>query len=188
MRLIPLQKRVYDRKSRNDQAGINQLFANRLKHVMLEAGFRYDIVDAVLAAPLVDVYTMFAKARLLTERAEDREFKEVTESLSRVTNLAKKAPKGVFVSENLFENETESRLLAATLEVEFGLAEAWKVKDAYAAYQALAQCRATINTFFDHTMVMADNEATRNNRLALLDRLAKSIQSYADFQKIVFSA
>ncbi|MFP7335579.1 glycine--tRNA ligase subunit beta [Shouchella clausii] len=163
-------------------------FANRLKHVMLEAGFRYDIVDAVLAAPLVDVYTMFAKARLLTERAEDREFKEVTESLSRVTNLAKKAPKGGLISEDLFENETESRLLAATLEVEFGLAEAWKIKDAFAAYQALAQCRDTINTFFDHTMVMADNEAIRNNRLALLDRLAKSIQSYADFQKIVFSA
>ncbi|WP_263706026.1 glycine--tRNA ligase subunit beta [Shouchella tritolerans] len=163
-------------------------FANRLKHVMLEAGFRYDIVDAVLAAPLVDVYTMFAKARLLTERAEEQEFKEVTESLSRVTNLAKKAPKGGLVSKDLFDNETESRLLAATLEVEFGLAEAWKSKDAFAAYQVLAQCRDTINTFFDHTMVMADNEAIRNNRLALLDRLAKSIQSYADFQKIVFSA
>ncbi|WP_078391380.1 glycine--tRNA ligase subunit beta [Shouchella patagoniensis] len=167
---------------------LNRFFISRLKYLMVEQGYRYDLVDAVLAAPLVDVYTVFSKAKVLSEEVVQSGFKETIEALSRVTNLARKADQDVSVSEEFFENEKESSLLSSTIRVESNLVQAWEENDAYAAFHALAECRSTINEFFEHTMVMTDNDAVRTNRLALLKRLAASIHSYADFQQIIFAA
>lgn len=48
------------------------------------------------------------------------------------------------------------------------------------ALQELAQLRETVDTFFDKVMVMADDEALRNNRLALLNQLRKLFLDVAD--------
>ncbi|MBM7838105.1 glycyl-tRNA synthetase beta chain [Alkalihalobacillus xiaoxiensis] len=165
-----------------------RFFTGRLKFLMTDLGYRYDVVDAVLASPLVDTHSMFAKAAELNDQINTGNFKGVTESLSRVTNLAKKAETSTVVSEEWFENDAEAKLLSTTVKVELGLAKAWAEKDAAKAYELLASCRPVIDTFFEETMVMTDDEMVRNNRLALLRRLAVSIQSYADFQQIVFAS
>ncbi|MFB4211855.1 glycine--tRNA ligase subunit beta [Shouchella sp. JSM 1781072] len=165
-----------------------QFFLSRFKHLMNEAGYRYDVVDAVLAAPLVDVYSMFAKAEAIGQQLNQPEFKKAVEALSRVTNLAQKAETDTIIDEALFENDVEAKLLAAIVEVEMSLAQAWTRHDAFAAYHLLAACQEPIHAFFEHTMVMVDDPAIRSNRLALLKRLARSIHSYADFQQIVFSS
>lgn len=164
-----------------------RFFSSRIRFMMIDAGYRYDVVDAVLASPFVDIYSMYEKAAVLNEQINTVIFKEVTESLSRVTNLAKKAETSDGVTEEWFENDAEAKLLSMTVEVELGLAKAWEQKDARKAYKLLASCRPVIDAFFEETMVMTTNDVVRNNRLALLRRLAASIHSYADFQQIVFA-
>ena len=41
-----------------------------------------------------------------------------------------------------------------------------------------------INAFFDGVLVMAEDEATRQNRLALLQAIRDLTRSYADFSKL----
>ena len=41
-----------------------------------------------------------------------------------------------------------------------------------------------IDEFFDGVMVMVENEAVRNNRLALLDEIGKLFLRIADFSKL----
>ena len=53
--------------------------------------------------------------------------------------------------------------------------------------QALEQIRQLvdpINTFFDKVLVMADDQALRESRLGILQRIAALMKPYADFSKL----
>ena len=52
--------------------------------------------------------------------------------------------------------------------------------DYASALSSLASLREPVDSFFDEVMVMADDEATRNNRLALLNRLRNLFLRVAD--------
>ncbi|WZY00987.1 glycine--tRNA ligase subunit beta [Bacillus sp. FSL W7-1360] len=160
-------------------------FETRLKYAFTEAGNRYDVVDAVLQAPQTDVETMLAKSQLLTEKVDDATFKKSVEAFRRVTNLATKATHDEEVSNDLFENESESMLCQATLKVEKEMGQALAARDVKAAFASLTACEPAIAAFFADTMVMCDDARIRHNRLALLRRLAQSIEAFADFQQLV---
>jgi Glycyl-tRNA synthetase, beta subunit len=55
----------------------------------------------------------------------------------------------------------------------------------HAALELLAELREPINRFFDAVMVMADDAAVRDNRLALLAGIADMTSAFADFRKLV---
>ncbi|MFQ5518499.1 MAG: DALR anticodon-binding domain-containing protein, partial [Mariprofundus sp.] len=48
----------------------------------------------------------------------------------------------------------------------------------------LAGLRGPVDRFFDDVMVMTDDEALRNNRLALLTRLRELFLHLADFSRL----
>jgi glycyl-tRNA synthetase beta chain len=52
--------------------------------------------------------------------------------------------------------------------------------DYASALSSLASLRAPVDNFFDEVMVMADDEAVRDNRLALLNRLRNLFLRVAD--------
>jgi glycyl-tRNA synthetase beta chain len=53
-----------------------------------------------------------------------------------------------------------------------------------AALQRLAKLRQPIDRYFDQVMVMTDNDAQRNNRLAQLSQLRKLFLDVADISQI----
>ena len=50
--------------------------------------------------------------------------------------------------------------------------------------EQLAQLRPAVDRFFDEVMVMSEDLALQNNRLALLDQLLQSFRQVADFSRI----
>jgi glycyl-tRNA synthetase beta chain len=52
------------------------------------------------------------------------------------------------------------------------------------ALGAIATLRDPVDAFFDHVMVMADEEAIRRNRLALLASISAVFGQIADFSQI----
>ena len=50
--------------------------------------------------------------------------------------------------------------------------------------EQLAELRPDVDCFFDEVMVMVDDEALKNNRLALLEQLLQSFRKVADFSRI----
>ncbi len=52
------------------------------------------------------------------------------------------------------------------------------------ALDDIAQLRDPVDAFFDHVMVMAENEALRINRIALLRDIAGLFGMFADFSKL----
>lgn len=144
---------------------------------MMSKSVSKDIKEAVLAGSNFVVAEMLEAADALVEASKAEGYKSAVESLSRVFNLAEKAQAGVAVDESLFENDEEKALAQAAADLNL----AGSASDKLAQLFALS---SVIDKFFDNTMVMVDNEAVKNNRLAILAELTAKASSVAAFNKL----
>jgi glycyl-tRNA synthetase beta chain len=103
----------------------------------------------------------------------------------RITNILKKteAPAGG-VQENLLQEQAEKNLYAAIVRVRPGVDAAAASGDFTGTLKTLAQLRDDVDAFFNDVMVMADDLALRNNRLALLSSLHAMMNRVADISKL----
>lgn len=159
-------------------------FGLRVKKLLSE-DLRYDVVDAVIASGFNHIGSVVARGHDLMKVVQSTpDFKLTIESFGRVSNLAAKSS-GVAVQPALFVEPAERELYAswqaATTEYHT-LLTANRTAEALALLSSL---RPAITAFFDQVMVMAEDEAVRENRLALLAAVDQDIRSYADFSKLV---
>ncbi|WHI44832.1 glycine--tRNA ligase subunit beta [Microbulbifer sp. TRSA001] len=105
----------------------------------------------------------------------------------RVSNILAKLDSAVpsSVDEALLQEEAEKALFAAVqvarTEVEPLYSDALFAE----GLAGLAGLRETVDSFFDHVMVMSDDEQLRNNRLALLAQLRALFLEVADISLLV---
>ncbi|UVI32151.1 glycine--tRNA ligase subunit beta [Paenibacillus spongiae] len=165
-----------------------EFFSLRVKNVLSEQGIRYDVVDAVMAAGYNDLGQTVNRAAALTASAAGErrdEFKLVVDALTRVGNLAAKAT-SKHVDPALFAEQAEKDLHAAWQAVSADIDAAIANGDAADAIAKLSGLKDIINGYFDHVMVMAEDEAVRTNRLAALAAIAESTGRLADLSKLVW--
>lgn len=139
---------------------------------------RYDIINAVTTGELTDTTQMFKSAVALSAHIDDDNFREGVESLTRVMRLTTKNPTDAAVDSALFENAAESQLYAeaSLLEgAEFTTDELLK---------ALLGLQPAIAAYFDETMVMVDDEAVKQNRLASLQSVSNQANKVANFMAL----
>ena len=144
---------------------------------MMSKSVSKDIKAAVLAGSNFVVAEMLEAADALVEVSKAADYKAAVESLSRVFNLAEKAPADVTVDASLFENDEEKALAQAAAELNLSGSASDKLAQLFAL-------SPVIDKFFDNTMVMVDNEAVKNNRLAILAELTAKASSVAAFNKL----
>ena len=178
--LAQLVSRLYELKfdslNYENQEAVLDFFRARVEK-MMDRNIPKDIVTAVLQSTNFVVRDLVETAALLAEKAQEDNFKSAVESLSRVFNLAEKAQGQTAVNPALFENQEEKDLAAAVEKVEL-------TSDLAANLDQLFALSPVIDAFFDHTMVMAEDETVRNNRLALLASLTAKAGQLAQFNQI----
>lgn len=180
---VPLDKLVtelyalnFDSLTYANQAEVMSFIAARIEK-MMDSSIPKDIREAVLSSSTFVVKELLAASSAIFQASKTDGYKSAVESLARVFNLAEKAEAGVSLSANLFENEAEKALAAAV--------EGLSLSEDMAANLAkLFALSPVIDAFFDNTMVMADDMAVRNNRLALLKTLAEKAGKVAVFNKL----
>ncbi|MFS0988029.1 glycine--tRNA ligase subunit beta [Enterococcus durans] len=155
----------------------------RLRQLLTTKKVRHDIIDAVLNAEQKDLTKAFAAAQLFKERLEDEDFKPSMEALTRVVNLAKKVEDDTAkeIDPTLFENEAEKELYEAVNKVKAQLPDQSLDEN----YNQLVALRPLIEAYFDQTMVMVEDPAVRNNRLAQLQQIAEMALSLASLDQII---
>lgn len=165
-----------------DQAAeVRNFLKGRLRQFLLAQEHRYDVIDAVLDADQDDLHQLFEAANTLGQHLYDEDFKSSIEALTRVMNLGQKDQSENAVDPTLFENETEENLYQAVKELEGKFAQQTVEEN----YQALTHLRPLIEDYFDQTMVMTDDEAVRNNRLALLRKITQMAIAVASLNDLV---
>ena len=107
----------------------------------------------------------------------------------RIANILKKADEqdGGEVKEKLLQDDAELALWSALKTTREALLPMLEAREYTAALDELATLRGVVDTFFDDVMVMADNEAVRNNRLVLLAELRALFLNVADISKLAIA-
>jgi glycyl-tRNA synthetase beta chain len=100
----------------------------------------------------------------------------------RVSNILSKQSGeiGTDIDTNLLQEADEKALATALTSAEHDLQPLFEQGDYRTALERLAGLRDVIDTFFDNVMVMAEDDAVRANRLALLKRLRRLFLGVAD--------
>ncbi len=165
----------------NLQAVINDVLAfltDRVVKALQTEKVRYDVINAVTTGKLTDTTQMFTSANALLAHSEDQMFREGVESLTRVMRLTSKNPTDAAVDMALFENEAEKQLY----DVIGSFADKAFTTDELLA--ALLSLQPAIAAYFDQTMVMVDDEAVKQNRLATLQLVSDQAEKVGNFMAL----
>ncbi|MBS2969732.1 glycine--tRNA ligase subunit beta [Metabacillus sp. KIGAM252] len=160
-------------------------FKMRAKYVMEERNIRYDLIEAILQSSEAEVTSMIKRADVLASESGTESFKETIEAFSRVLNIAGKAKDDTAVDPALFENEHEKALHAKAEKAISGYYMAAASSDFVRAFDELKTMTPEITSYFDHTMIMAEDEKVKMNRLAQMKQLADVIRSFAETNSII---
>jgi glycyl-tRNA synthetase len=149
----------------------------RLKVMLLDMGFPYDVVDAVLAEKACDPYAALLGVKALSAWVARKDWREILPAFSRCVRIIRDLEQTFHVDQDRFESEYEVMLFKAITQAE---AEKGEVDTVDAFLNALLPLVPVINRFFDEVLVMAEDESTRQNRLALIQRIAALAHGVAD--------
>jgi glycyl-tRNA synthetase beta chain len=165
---------------------MQEFFSLRIKNVLSDQSIRYDVVDAVLGAGVSDVRRTLLRAHALqavTAEGVKAEFRPAVEAFNRVCNLAAKADSKQ-VDVGLLEDAAEGRLFEAWQQAHGEFISASTEANMAGALSALSSLSGPVAAFFEAVMVMAEDEAVRRNRLAILALVADDVKQFADFSKL----
>ncbi|HJT68963.1 MAG TPA: glycine--tRNA ligase subunit beta [Terriglobales bacterium] len=175
----------------SNKDAIGAFFRERLEfHLRDQLGYKYDVVNAVLAAGSDDVVDVVSRAEAVAKVRGSADFESISVAFKRIKNILRQAAEtgkrvGPAVDANAFRDEPEKDLGRMIPEVAQRVDNLRKARDYSGALAEISRIRPAVDTFFDKVMVMVENEELRANRLALLQTLLKEFSTIADFSEIV---
>jgi glycyl-tRNA synthetase len=161
---------------------VHDFVAQRLRGWLLELGYRYDLVDATLAERADNPSAALATVRTLSEWASRPEFATLLTAYSRPSRITREYASEFPLRPEALAEEAEQGLYQAMLVAQQGRAGVQDVDGLMAILRPLAQ---PIDKFFEQVFVMVEDRAVRENRLALLQRIAALPKGIVDLTKVL---
>ena len=173
----------------DQEAQILDFILDRAKFVFREReGFGYDEVSAVFRASVDDLVDSQKRLVALKAIRKTKNFEPLAVSFKRIRKILEKANvtlgDGHHVNPELFEHAAERELYSAVRAAASKVQSQKRAGKYQEALEVIAGLRKAVDHFFDGVMVMADNEAVRNNRLTLLAELLREFTTVADFSEL----
>ena len=160
----------------------------RLQALLLDEGVPFEFVEAALAARggLVTITNRALLARAFAAAPDDAAFADVITAYTRCASLAARArPDGpAFVDEALLREPAEHEVRAAVRAAAEPVRAALVAGDVAAALRAAATLRPPVDRYFDDILVMDDEPAVRDNRLAQLSEVTTLLGGLGDFSRL----
>ena len=169
-------------------ADLYGFITDRLRRYFLDrdAGLKVETFEAVMSrqpASLVDFDRRLAAVQTFA-RLDQAE--SLAAANKRIANILRKAgdPEGLAVSTRLFEHDAEQALHSALENAREKVRPMLEQRRYAEILNKLADLRDPVDRFFDDVMVMADDDAVKNNRLALLGELRALFLDVADISRL----
>ncbi len=155
-------------------------FRDRLKNKLIDDGVSYDTVNSVINTSDLNIIKIVKKAKSIDRFLEDNE--DQVSYFTRIVNLSDYQV-DTEVREDLFENDLERSFYEKITELgDFNpSAEA----DFLAELNRIKETSEIGNTYLDNTMINVEDEEVKNNRIAMLNKLARRIEQILDIKEIV---
>jgi glycyl-tRNA synthetase beta chain len=164
-------------------ADVQAFIIERLRNQLITQLDR-NAVEAVLAiAP--PLHQILARVQAAATFAQGPDAASLAAANKRIGNLLKKSEAGLQPLNQALLTEPAEQALAKTIAQLQPIAQQrLDAGDYQGAMATLAQARAPVDAFFNDIMVMADDLAVRNNRLALLAQLHGLMNQVADISRL----
>ena len=163
---------------------IQEFFRLRIKNILSDENIRYDMIDAVMVLGTYNVYGTWLRAKALEAEGTSEKMQKAFQAFTRISNLMKHAAEDV-IDEKLFAVDAEHKLYQEFIVARRKVDAMIAATDYEGVLSVMASMTQPIDTFFGEVMVMAEDSAVRNNRLALLKAITGLTADIADVSKIV---
>jgi glycyl-tRNA synthetase len=155
----------------------------RLRNLLLENGYRYDVVDAVIAAQGSNPARAHQSVKQLSASVTRPDWHSILPAYARCVRITRDVKESFEVDPQAFAEKAEESLYAALLQAEKCIHLA-RIKSVESFLTAFLPMIPEVNRFFDEVLVMAEDASLRQNRLALLQRIVALGSSVADMSKL----
>src|SRR5471032_1637201 len=175
---------------KDPSADVAVFMMDRLRGILRERGFSPNDIEAVLSQNPDRLDDIVQRLDAVQAFAALPESASLAAANKRITNILKKNEEALNASGNagvnpaLLQDTAEKNLAAAVTRVQPEVAAAFARGDFAGTLKTLAQLRDDVDAFFNDVMVMAEDVALRNNRLALLSSLHGLMNRVADISKL----
>jgi glycyl-tRNA synthetase beta chain len=168
---------------------VTAFMLDRLRGILRERGFTPNEIEAVVAQNPDRLDDIVQRLEAVQAFAALPESASLAGANKRITNILKKNEEALAqvaggVKSELLQDTAEKNLFAAITRVQPEVDAAFAKGDFAGTLKTLAQLRDDVDAFFNDVMVMAEDVALRNNRLALLSSLHGMMNRVADISKL----
>ncbi|HHD82658.1 MAG TPA: glycine--tRNA ligase subunit beta, partial [Bacteroidetes bacterium] len=170
-----------------DSHNIYDFFIDRIINFAQNENIRYDIINAIAALRLTDIYDIILRSRTLYRyrKSSEAEFNSLVTGQKRVANILKNIEISCDINPALLIEEQERILYNECLKLDGIIESLLKKRNYTEILNEYFKIRPTIDKFFDDVLVMDKKRELRENRLALMKFLRKLFLKVADFSQIV---
>jgi glycyl-tRNA synthetase len=150
----------------------------RLQSSLLEQGYRYDVVAAVLAAQGYNPAAAVRAIQTLQDWINRSDWERILPTYSRCVRITRDLTTIYHVSPVLLKEDSERELYAGLLSISNFERRPGSMADFFHVFMPLMP---VINQFFDEVLVMVEDQKIRENRLGMLQGIAFLAKGVADF-------
>jgi glycyl-tRNA synthetase beta chain len=145
-----------------------------------------DVFDAVSAMSPSRPLDFDKRIKAVTAFRGLAEAESLAAANKRVGNILKKSAiaNDAEVNESLFVEDAEKKLYEVLNDLSGIVEPLFDAGDYEKALSKLSSLRDPVDAFFDSVMVMADDEAIKNNRIALLNTMNQLFLRAADLSRL----
>ena len=163
------------------KAQVLDFINGRLRIVLLDMGYKYDLVDAVLAEQSQNPAAAARAVRELAAWVARPDWNTLLPGYARCVRITRDQQEKYAVRPGDLVEEAEKNLYAAWQKADKRKRGPGSVDDFLNAFTPLLPA---INEFFDKVLVMADATSVKENRLGLLQGIADLADGIADLSKL----
>ena len=157
--------------------------STRLK-IHLSERFAPEVVDAALATGSLVLPEVLARVEAITAMRSRPDYADLVIAFKRIINISRKSEVTASFKADLLAEEAEKTLWQAFQALRPTLKAAQATSDFAGALNNLLTLKAPIDLYFDKVLVNCEDEALKQNRLAMIQLVASEFLSIADFIKI----
>lgn len=159
---------------------------DRLRPYLIDQGYTPQQFDAVLAVNPASPLDFAKRISAVKVFSAMKQADSLSAANKRIRNILKKIEGEVAdtVDRKLFQEAQETSLFGAIATQKMVTAPLLEAGDYDKVLANLATLKDTVDAFFDGVMVMAEDEALKNNRIALLAQLRAMFLQVADLSQL----
>jgi glycyl-tRNA synthetase len=156
----------------------------RLRNLLLEQGWRFDVVDAVLAEQGQTPARAARAVKSLARWVIRPDWNTILPAYARCVRITRDQAERFPVEPGRFVEPAESELFAALQLAEAACKGNDQTGSPDVFLNAVLPLIPVINRYFDDVLVMAEEPLTRKNRLGLVQRIATLAKGVADMSRL----